>query len=111
MPVPQRENAVVLGQRQELGFYNCFGCGKSGDVITFVREIEHLDFVGAVEWLANKAGITLRYTETTRANRKKRTELIEADRARRSSGTTSACCSGADAEAGPRLPALAGLRR
>ena len=34
-----------------------------GDVITFVREIEHLDFVGAVETLAAKAGIAVRYTE------------------------------------------------
>ena len=36
----------------ELGFYKCFGCSKSGDAITFVREIEHLDFVGAVEMLS-----------------------------------------------------------
>src|ERR671934_1726385 len=32
--------------------YYCFGCGKGGDVIGFVRETENLDFVGAVEWLA-----------------------------------------------------------
>src|SRR3989304_835549 len=31
--------------------YYCFGCGKGGDVISFVRETENLDFVGAVEWL------------------------------------------------------------
>ena len=29
---------------EELGLYKCFGCNASGDVITFVREIEHLDF-------------------------------------------------------------------
>jgi len=45
------------------GLYHCFGCKASGDSITFVREMEHLDFPGAVEWLAAKAGITLRYTE------------------------------------------------
>ena len=45
------------------GLYYCFGCRVSGDVITFVREMEHTDFVGAVEWLAAKAGIVLRYTD------------------------------------------------
>ena len=39
------------------GLYHCFGCKASGDAITFVREMEHLDFVGAVELLAGKAGV------------------------------------------------------
>ena len=34
--------------------YYCFGCGKGGDLISFVRETESLDFVGAVEWLAER---------------------------------------------------------
>ena len=54
------------------GLYYCFGCRASGDVITFVREIEHLDFVGAVEWLAAKSGITLRYTEKNESESRKR---------------------------------------
>ena len=45
------------------GLYHCFGCKASGDVITFVREIEHLDFPGAVEFLAGRSGITLRYSD------------------------------------------------
>ncbi len=45
------------------GLYHCFGCKASGDAITFVREIEHLDFVGAVELLAARSGITLRYSD------------------------------------------------
>ncbi len=40
-------------------FYYCFGCHKSGDVISFVMEIEGLDFGDAVKLLAQKAGITL----------------------------------------------------
>ena len=36
-------------------FYHCFGCGVSGDVITFIREIESLDFVDAVKLLAERA--------------------------------------------------------
>ena len=59
--------------------YYCFGCGAKGDVITFVREIEHLDFVGAVEFLAGKAGIILRYTDKDEGEgRKKRTRLLDA---------------------------------
>jgi DNA primase len=46
-----------------LGYYKCFGCGASGDAITFIRETEHLDFADAVEVLARKAGIELRREE------------------------------------------------
>jgi len=60
------------------GLYYCFGCRASGDAITFVREIEHLDFVGAVEWLANKFGVTLRYTDHDEgASRKRHRQLQE----------------------------------
>ena len=43
-------------------FY-CFGCGKGGDVVTFVRETENLDFVGAIEWLAERFRVPLEYEE------------------------------------------------
>ncbi len=36
-------------------FYHCFGCGMSGDVVTFVREIEPTDFMGAIRILAARA--------------------------------------------------------
>lgn len=36
-------------------YYHCFGCGKSGDVITFIREMESLDFIEAVKLLAENA--------------------------------------------------------
>jgi DNA primase len=45
-------------------FY-CFGCGKGGDAITFVREIEQLDFAEAVTWLAERFGVTLEYEEVS----------------------------------------------
>ena len=51
-----REKSPSFCVNQELGLYHCFGCGAKGDVITFVREMEHLDFVGAVELLAGWAG-------------------------------------------------------
>ena len=43
-------------------FY-CFGCGKGGDGISFVRELEQLDFAEAVEWLAERFRVTLEYEE------------------------------------------------
>jgi DNA primase len=58
------EKSPSFSVNSEEGLYYCFGCGVSGDAITFVREKEHLDFVGSVEWLANKAGITLNYTDS-----------------------------------------------
>jgi DNA primase len=45
------------------GVYFCYGCGAGGDAITFVMSQEHLAFADAVERLAAKAGIQLRYTE------------------------------------------------
>ncbi len=40
-------------------FYHCFGCGVSGDVITFIREIESVDFMDAVKILAERAKLPL----------------------------------------------------
>jgi DNA primase len=62
----------------DFGRYKCHGCGASGDAITFVREVEHLDFVDAVERLAARAGITLRYdTQAATKDRGKRDRLVE----------------------------------
>lgn len=41
----------------ENGFFHCFGCGAGGDVITFIRKIENLDYVEAVKFLAKKVGM------------------------------------------------------
>lgn len=57
------ESTPSFSLNAELGLYHCFGCQASGDVITFVRQLEHLDFAEAVEKLAGRAGITLRYDE------------------------------------------------
>jgi DNA primase len=58
--------------------YHCFGCGKGGDVITFVRETENLDFAEAVEWLAERFRVTIEYEETSpqlEESRKRRDRL------------------------------------
>jgi DNA primase len=73
------EKTPSFGLNAELGFYYCFGCGAKGDVITFVREIEHLDFVGAVERLAARAGFQLRYDDIQGGrDQQRRSALFEA---------------------------------
>src|SRR5512145_2293108 len=47
------------------GTYHCFGCGVGGDAIRFVQELEGLDFVGAIEWLGDRFGVTLEYEEAS----------------------------------------------
>jgi DNA primase len=55
--------------------YYCFGCGKGGDVIQFVREAENLDFAGAVEWLAERFRVPIEVEEAS--------PRVEAERRRR----------------------------
>jgi len=45
----------------ERDFYHCFGCGKGGDIFSFVQDIENLDFKGALKLLADKAGVAIEY--------------------------------------------------
>jgi DNA primase len=64
--------------------YHCFGCQAGGDVIKFVQEIEHLDFSDAVERLAARAGVQLRYVEgsapANTQHRGQRQRLLDAHR-------------------------------
>lgn len=73
-----QEKTPSFSVNAELGVYYCFGCQSSGDAITFVREIEHVDFVEAVRRLADKAGITITEDEATTAERRRRTPLFDA---------------------------------
>jgi DNA primase len=73
------EKTPSFSVNAELGVYLCFGCQAKGDAITFVREINHLDFAGAVELLAARAGIQLTYTTAGESEgRKKRSKLVDA---------------------------------
>ena len=46
------------------GLYDCHGCGKGGDLFTFVQETQGLDFTEAVEWLAERFRIPIEYDES-----------------------------------------------
>ena len=49
----------------QLGIYKCFGCGESGDAITFLQKQEHLSFTEAIRWLAKRYQIELEEEEQT----------------------------------------------
>ena len=51
--------------RPSVGAYHCFGCGEGGDVISFVMALDHLTFSEAVERLAGRLGMELRYEESS----------------------------------------------
>jgi DNA primase len=68
-----QERTPSFGVSPERGTFKCFGCGEGGDAISFVEKHENLDFVGAIEWLADRFGVQLEYEESS----------PEQDRARR----------------------------
>src|SRR5581483_2591313 len=62
------------------GLYYCFGCHKGGDMIAFVRETQGVDFVGAIEWLADRFRVELEYEESSpeQEERRSRTQRLYA---------------------------------
>ena len=72
--------------RPQIGRWHCFGCNEGGDVISFVQKTDGLGFAEAVEYLAQRAGVQLRYEEGSGAPRRsedpgRRQRLLEANRA------------------------------
>ena len=61
--------------------YYCFGCGNGGDVITFIKNIENLDYIDAVRFLADRVGLDMpdesNYDSTMN---KRRLRMLEANR-------------------------------
>jgi len=79
------ERSPSFHVRPGVGRWHCFGCGEGGDVISFVQKIDGLTFVEAVEYLADRVGIQLRYEDSGGPQRPReepgrRQRLIEAHR-------------------------------
>lgn len=53
----EKTPSFAINEREQ--YYHCFGCGETGDVISFVRKYENVDFVKAVEILAQNAGMEI----------------------------------------------------
>jgi DNA primase len=76
------EKTPSFSVNAEEGRYYCFGCRASGDQITWVREIQHLDFMDALRQLADRAGIELHEDANAGPARKERQEaMVAMDRA------------------------------
>ena len=54
--------------QQDKNFFYCFGCKKGGDVITFLKEAEHCDYIDAIQILAKKMHRTIPYEQSSEAN-------------------------------------------
>lgn len=62
------------------GSFYCFGCGVGGDVITFVRRIENLDYMEAIRFLAQRAGLTVPDNQADDGMAKLRTRILAINR-------------------------------
>lgn len=78
------EKTPSFNVRPAVGAWHCFGCGEGGDVISFVQKIDHLTFAEAVERLAQRLGMELRYEDGGARPREeglgRRSRLLEAHR-------------------------------
>jgi len=54
------------------GSYHCFGCDVGGDMFTFIQEIEGVDFKGALQMLADKAGVQVVYEKSEKRDERDR---------------------------------------
>jgi DNA primase len=78
------EKTPSFNVRPTHGTFHCFGCGEGGDVIKFIMQMEHLEFVESVERLADRVGLRLTYEGgggSVQRDRGTRTRMVEAHKA------------------------------
>nr|WP_210768605.1 DNA primase [Arthrobacter sp. E3] len=57
------ERSPSFHVRPQMGYFHCFGCQESGDVISFIQKMDHISFSEAVEKLAGRLGYELHYED------------------------------------------------
>lgn len=77
-----KEKTPSFVVNEEKQFFKCFGCGKSGDVFTFIEEIENVEFMDAVKILASKIGYELPSNGSYQKNNHKEIKQINLDAGR-----------------------------
>jgi DNA primase len=70
------EKTPSFSVNAELKLYHCYGCQAGGNLFRFVQETQHLDFAGAVEWVAAKYGISLRYDDERKGQDRARKQVL-----------------------------------
>lgn len=74
------EKTPSFSVSRENGFFHCFGCGAGGDVISFIRKIENLDYIEAVKLLADRAGLQMPESGVDDSMIRLRTRVLEINR-------------------------------
>jgi DNA primase len=69
----EKTASFVVSEKKQI--YKCFGCGKAGNVISFVRDYEKVSFIDAIKKLASRVGISINETKVNKAKQSRR-ELI-----------------------------------
>ncbi len=71
----EKTPSFMVSERKQI--FKCFGCGKGGNVITFVRDYEKISFIEALRKLAERAGITIQETEVSKQKQTRRDLLYK----------------------------------
>ncbi|MCD4797158.1 MAG: DNA primase [Candidatus Cloacimonetes bacterium] len=66
----EKTASFVVSEKKQI--FKCFGCGKAGNVITFVRDYEKISFLEALKKLASRAGLTIQQTKVNKQKQTKR---------------------------------------
>jgi DNA primase len=71
------ENTPSFSVNPEMQYFKCFGCGKYGDLFTFVEDYHHVDFPEALEMMAEEAGVKLENYQDFDDSYKEKAQIYE----------------------------------
>ncbi len=75
-----REKSPSFSVNKSGNYFHCFGCGAGGDIITFIRKIENVDYVDAIKIIAARAGMDVPEGKADDGLRRLKNRIYEANR-------------------------------